>query len=73
MKRKDIKQLQGKSIAELTKEIGEKRFAITKHVLERRVKQIKNTRLVKSLRDDTARIATVLRIKQLEKKQEKKA
>jgi ribosomal protein L29 len=62
MKRKDIKNLHHKSVTELTKEVEVKRRELTKQSLERTVKREKNTRLLNTLRDDIARIETVLKV-----------
>lgn len=60
MKRKEIKNLHIKSIVELKKELWQKQTEITKIMLERSVKKQKNTRITRALRDDIAKIQTVL-------------
>lgn len=69
MKRKDIKALHGKDRAELEKELTVKRKELTKLTLEQKVKRVKNTRMQTSLKDDIARIATIItEIQEKEKK-----
>lgn len=62
MKRRDITALHGKSKAELEKELAGKEREINKLRLERKTKQVKNTRLITNLKDDVARIATVIKL-----------
>lgn len=63
MKRKEKTQLLNKSVAELAKELTEKRARVTTLLLERRVKQVKNVREAKMLKIDIARILTLLQLK----------
>lgn len=72
MKIKEIKALKQKTVAELTKELTVKRQEEKKLKLDRKVKQIKNTRMMKNLKDDIARILTVIREMEIKKIKEKK-
>lgn len=69
MKTNDRKSLHGKSLIELQKELKSKLSELTKTRTERFEKQVKNTRLERVLREDIARIRTIL---QEVMKQEKK-
>lgn len=60
MKRKDIKSLHTKTVQELVKDLAGKQKEITKLVTEKGLTQVKNTRSVRVLKDDVARIMTVL-------------
>lgn len=60
MKYKDIKALHGKSEAELAKDLASKYAELKTMQLERTVKQVKNTRVAREIKDDIARIQTVL-------------
>lgn len=71
MKRKDIKLLHQKSASELEKELKARNKEFSKLTLERKVKQMKNTRLAQTLKDDIARIATVLKEIQIKEKIQK--
>lgn len=68
MKRKQIQELHHKSQSELTKELMEKRQELTKLRLEKMVTPPKNTRTVRTLRVDIARILTAMRIYELKEK-----
>lgn len=61
MKRKEITALHGKSLGELQKELKNKYAELSKMTLERQVKQEKNNRKAQSIRDDIARIQTVIK------------
>lgn len=69
MKRKDIKSLHNKTVPELEKELSGKRLELNKQTLEQKVKRVKNTRARTTLRDDIARITTV--IHELQERQKK--
>ncbi|KKP59806.1 MAG: hypothetical protein UR52_C0002G0034 [Candidatus Gottesmanbacteria bacterium GW2011_GWA1_34_13] len=73
MKRKDFLSLRQKNIKDLQKNLVEKRQAITKYSLERNVKQIKNTRQKTVIKDDIAKILTVLKEFEMQKQGEKKS
>ncbi len=61
MKRKDIKNLHHKSAAELVKELVTKQQLLLKTRLETKLKQEKNTRVSRLLRDDIARVQTIMK------------
>lgn len=61
MKRKDIQALHTKTIVELTRDLESKRLELTKIRLEKQMKHEKNNRLSTILKDDIARILTVMR------------
>jgi ribosomal protein L29 len=63
MKRKDITALHQKTVAELIKDLQVKRGQLSKLRLESLTKREKNTRLGRNLRDDIARIQTVIATK----------
>lgn len=65
MRSKDTKALHGKTLTELEKDLEAKERELKKFHLDRRTKQLKNFRLGERLRDDIARVKTVLRQKQL--------
>lgn len=69
MKRNDIKSLHTKSRTELEKELDEKNRDLVKMTLEQKVKRVKNTRMLTGLKDDIARIATVLKEFSIKEKQ----
>lgn len=72
MKRKDIKALHHKSIKELEKELINKIDELRNLKFEKSDKNNKNNRQKRELRDDLARIQTVIRsIKKQEKNYEK--
>ncbi len=71
MKRKEIKELHHKSTVELTKELQLKQKELTKLQLETKVKREKNTRRKRFLRDDIARIFTLLQLHNLRVKEQK--
>lgn len=60
MKRKDFQALHTKDTKELEKELAVKRHNKIKFQLEERVKPSKNVRLIRAVRDDIARILTVI-------------
>lgn len=60
MKTKEIKALHTKDIGELIKEQQHKRQELAKLVSSRLVKPGKNSRIFSTLKDDIARISTVL-------------
>ncbi len=60
MKRKNISALHSKTKEELIKELVTKQKELTKMVTEKGLTRIKNTRLMRILKDDMARIQTVL-------------
>ncbi len=62
MRRNDIKQLHHKTKEELHKEVHAVQSRLTKMELERKTKPEKNFRLAQHLRDDIARIKTVLQL-----------
>ncbi|RJR16061.1 50S ribosomal protein L29 [Candidatus Microgenomates bacterium] len=66
MRRNDIKQLKNKSEADLTKELTAKREQLHKMQLEKYTKVEKNSRQAHALRDDIARILTILHVKRKE-------
>lgn len=69
MKQKDIQALHLKSVAELTKELEAKKADLNKYQLEKQVKPEKNTRKKRDLKDEIARIATILGEVKLKEKQ----
>ncbi len=60
MKHKDIQALHNKTREELTKELLIKQRELQKLVTEKKLTQLKNTRLPRALKDDIARISTML-------------
>ena len=68
MKRKDIKLLHGKDVKELSKELNGKKDELAGLLSGQKARPAKNTRTLRILRDDIARLFTVLREKQKEKK-----
>lgn len=71
MKRKEIRALHGKTLAELAKELEVKQTDLNKILREIPVKRPKNTRILRGLRDDIARIQTILAEVQIAKPKEK--
>jgi ribosomal protein L29 len=71
MKRKDITNLHGKSSEDLRKMLSEKRRTLAQLVSEKLVKSPKNSRAMRHMRNDIARIATVLTINQAKEKTKK--
>lgn len=65
MKRKDFLALKQKTVKELTKDLDEKRHTLAKYLMERKVKQIKNTRQKVTISDDLARILTLIKEKEI--------
>lgn len=61
MKRKDIKALISKSKTELVKEVSQKYKDLTKTNMLLSMKREKNVRKAQTIRDDIARLLTVLR------------
>lgn len=68
MKRKQISELHHKSRVELYKELTEKHQELSKLRLEKGVTPPKNTRTVRGLRQDIARILTITRQQELKEK-----
>ncbi len=60
MKRNDIRALADKSVAELEKQLMELQSEVTKARLTKMAGKLANFRLIAMLRDDVARIKTVL-------------
>ncbi len=65
MKQNDIRALAEKSIEELQQQLGGLEAEVTKARLEKMAGKLSNFRLIAMLRDDVARIKTVLRERQL--------
>lgn len=65
MKRKDIKALADKTVAELNTTLSELTAQLAKARLEKRAGKLTNPRIVSGLADDIARVKTVLRTKEL--------
>lgn len=72
MKRKDIKALRSKSIDELKKELTNKRNELAILTLEKTGKAEKNNRIKRHMRDDLARIQTVIRFLQIQEERKSK-
>lgn len=62
MKRKDIKALHTKNGVELQKDLLTKQAELKKLIVEKGTTRLKNTRVIRNLKDDLARIYTVLRL-----------
>ncbi len=60
MKRNDITKLHSLTVNELQKQLEKLTAELIKTQLERRAGKLKNVRLVGTLRDDIARVKTVL-------------
>ena len=67
MKKQDKKALFGKTQAELMKMFTDIQKQLAKNNIELRAGKLKNTRSLSTLRDDVARIKTVLGMKAFEK------
>ncbi len=65
MKKKEFKDLETKTEAELAKLVVDLRGQVTKVKLDLAARRLKNTNVIKNLRRDLARNLTVLRQKQL--------
>ena len=65
MKRNDIKALHEKTLAELNKQLEELQMQVAKAKLELTAGKLEDTRLIGKLRDDIARIKTILREREL--------
>jgi ribosomal protein L29 len=65
MKRNDIKQLASKKDAELHKQLAAIHLELGKAKLAQSAGKLANVRLISNLRDDVARIKTVLHIHQM--------
>jgi large subunit ribosomal protein L29 len=61
MKRNDIRALADKTVEELDKQLGELQAEVTKARLSKMAGKLSNFRLIAMLRDDVARIKTVLK------------
>lgn len=68
MKRKDIKALFSKSKEELTKDVSLKQKELTKVKMAIVMKREKNVRKAQTIRDEIARLRTVLREIELKEK-----
>lgn len=68
MKRKDITNLHSKTQDELHKDLDTKVKEFKQFNLEKKVKQVKNFHLGERLRDDIARIKTIIRQKQIQER-----
>lgn len=64
MKRKDIKDLHQLSIEELNKKLVDLSVEINKNRMDLQVNRLADTRAVSKLKDDVARIKTVIKIKE---------
>jgi len=67
MKRKEIKSLHTKNREELVKDLVTKKKELVQLQVERVTKPVKNTRMLSQLRDQIARMSTILQEKQKEK------
>lgn len=67
MKRKTIDELHKKSREELIKELVVKQSELNKLILELSVGKVKNTRREVILKDDIARILTIMKEKEIKK------
>jgi ribosomal protein L29 len=65
MKKKDINDLRSKSIADLVKLVGEKKLELAKVSVEMKTSQEKNIKKARNLRDEIAKISTIIREKQI--------
>lgn len=68
MKKKEIRELREKTLAELGKMLKEKQSGLVKLRMEIATQKIKNIRVLARTRDDLARIMTVINQKELEEK-----
>ncbi len=71
MKTKDKKELQSKSLEELNKKLLEIKDLLTDLKLDKAQNKLKNTRQLFLKRKEIAQILTVIRIKELAKKEKK--
>lgn len=69
MKKKDLKELQGKTIAELKAVFNEKKAELVKLKLNLVSKKIKNVHTFREKRKELARILTLIREKELIKEE----
>lgn len=60
MKAREIKELRPKTLQELESLLAGKRAELTKLYLDLSLKKLKNVKAIKILRDDIARILTIL-------------
>lgn len=65
MKRNDITDLHDKTVAELHQQLAELRLQLGKMQVEKKANKLANPRLVSTVRDDIARIKTVMTEKSL--------
>lgn len=67
MKTQDKKALFGKTEQELAGMLAELEKNVSKNVIDKKMGKLKNVRSISGMRDDIARIKTVLRMKMFEK------
>ncbi|PWU23124.1 50S ribosomal protein L29 [Candidatus Cerribacteria bacterium 'Amazon FNV 2010 28 9'] len=67
MKKNDIKSLHSMSVADLQKKQQELFVEFARSRMQHKANRLKNVRILSSLRDDVARVSTVLAMKQEEK------
>lgn len=72
MRTNEIKKTRGKSKAEITTMIAEKKKELTKIRLEHGIGKVKNVRVQKLLRIDIAQLQTIMHEQQLHEKLERK-
>lgn len=72
MKKKEFKELKTKKVAELLKEVSEKKNEVTKYLSGMYAGREKNLKKAKSLRRDIAQILTVVKEKEVTEEKEGK-
>ncbi len=63
MKREELKKLQVLSIAELQAEVKKREAELTDVTMKKELAQLKNVRMVKTIRHDIARLKSIITIK----------
>lgn len=66
MNKKNLTELHQLASSELSKKLGQLKIELAKAVMESQAGKLKNTRSCSSLRDQIARVMTVMREKSLE-------
>jgi ribosomal protein L29 len=72
MKKKELNELRNKEVTDLMKLVGDKKSELVRFLAGMKVSQDKNIKKGRNLRDEIAKIATIIREKQLFEQNSKK-
>lgn len=67
MKRNDITALHGKTVADLQQQLAELRTELGKIQVEKKAQKLSNPRRVSTVKDDIARVMTIIKVKEQDK------